>query len=246
MAITKLDRKHVPHYIYIIDGLHKRFNGLVDTKEIVDYLEDNAYSISERSLNRALVLREQLKNTEHLSTKIHIPSKITLDAIVKYVFGMGSKFRDLVTNQIDRQDEINEHYSAHRPTDAILDAIFNPKPEKILFLDAQIDFCKKSRNTIKGMGDNEFSKGLLKEFEHFKNEVKDELLLRDRIISDLERKINRLEKKQKLASFVYRFFGGIGLFFVPIDYRELTLNILISDALEGWEQVSLPDILDTN
>lgn len=246
MAITKLNIKYIPHFIYLMDDLISTCNNIVDTKEIAYHLEEKGYKISEKSLGRTLVLREQLNKKSHLSAKVHIPMKITLDAITKYLYGVDFMFRDLVTQTIGiSNEEIEKHYFKHRPTQAILDAIFSPKPEKIRFIESQIDFCKKSKASIQDMSMEEFIEEINRKVENFKKETKNELLLKDLIIENLEKRIGTLEKKLKQASFVYRFFGFSGLFFVPIDYRELTMDILFDDYIEGWDNVSsFPDIID--
>lgn len=226
MVVTKLNIKLVPYFIYLVDDIIEDCKGFVDCEMIVDRLRNNYdYIIHEKSIERAFILREQLKKNDRLTARIWLPHKKTLDALTKYLYNGDYEFRDLILNKNIGipKEKIESHYLKNRPTNEILNAIFKPRPEKIKHIESQIYICEECKTLVERMNDEAFN---LK----FKNELKDKLKSQNEIIAHLEMRITSLEKKQRQATWVYRIFGTFGLFFVAIDYRELSMDIILSDV----------------
>ncbi|MFK7814594.1 MAG: hypothetical protein AB8B59_19010, partial [Maribacter sp.] len=178
-----------------------------------------------------------------------LPKKKTLDALTKYYYGRRFVFRDLVCTEPDilvNEAEVQEHYKVQRPTKTVIDQLFKKQAEKIDFITDQKEAYEECLFEI----NNRFSEVVkdLKEtktrFEAFQIKTNDDIKVQNRLIEHLKSEIDRLETKRKRACWVDRFFGGLGLFFMPIDYKEINLNTIMEDYLDGLEGIHEDDILE--
>lgn len=81
-------------------------------------------------------------------------------------------------------------------------------------------------------------------FLRYKNKIKDTVAMQTITIARLETKVHTLQTQLKRARIAKRWAGGLGLFFVSIDYRQPSIDNLFSDLLEAYEGIDEDDILE--
>ena len=81
-------------------------------------------------------------------------------------------------------------------------------------------------------------------FQEYANRIEDQITIQAYTISKLEAKIRVLQSQLKKAKWARRIVGGIGLFFVSIDYREPSLDSFFGDLLQDFSGMDEEDIID--
>ncbi|MFD0797039.1 hypothetical protein ACFQZJ_06180 [Maribacter chungangensis] len=249
MIITKLTAEHLRYFIFLMDGIISREEDFIEVGRIFKELQQQEIDISWHSINRAFELRNALKMELPPNKKAVLPQKRTLDALTKYYYGKRFVFRDLVCTEPDilvSEEEVRQHYERQRPTDAVIHQLFKKQPEKIAFIADQKESYEECLLDV----ENRFNEVVdeLKEtkerFKEFQLKVEEDINVQNMMITHLKAKIEQLETKRKRAFWVYRFFGAIGLFFVRIDYKQINLDTVIEDYLDGLDDILEGDILE--
>ncbi len=248
MVVTKLTRELLPHFIFLIDEIHASQSDFVEIGKLARECRDKEIDTSWHSLNRAFAFRNLFKESISPEQTFNIPKKKTLDALTKYLYGEDFIFRDLVlnNNQIDVDNKIiQKHYLANLPNPDTLKKVFEKRPPKVEHLDNQIDAHNHFIQELKIHSLKEFiADEVNKRFEELQKEMTTELELKKDLLSQLEDKIIELEKKRRRAHFVYRFFGMFGLFFVTIDYDEITKTEILEGFMDEYQGILKEDFLD--
>ncbi|MEW4923362.1 hypothetical protein [Algibacter sp. 2305UL17-15] len=242
MAITILTKALLPAFIYLIDSI-KDNEEFIDYTKIADEGVKEKQSIDPISIKRAFELREQLKQKKS-SKKTHKPSVKTLNALTTYFFRereSSTTFEKFITKN---RDDIKEYYIDNKPTDSIIEEIFKKSPPKINHLQKQEDTLYALLNELNGISLQDFVKFWVDESLRENKKEKDLSRIKSELKSYIDNRINVIVKKKRKASFLYRFFGGLSLFFVSVDYREITQDTIFEDFLEDYDILETDEVLD--
>ena len=247
MIIVRLTEELLPHFIFLIDGIEDSNEDLV-ISTILKECQDIGIETSWHSLSRAFTFRKILKEGLQSKQTYHIPKKKTLDALTKYYYGDAYIFRDLARNSNDigvSPSEVLTYYAKSEPKAETVAKIFHKKPEKIEHLNEQSDACAHFLKELKSLPLKQFIEDEVNQrIDLLKNEIKDELEVKTELIGFLENRLEKLERKKVFSHFIYRFFGSFGLFFVNIDYNEISKTGMLEDFLDTYEGLTDDDTID--
>ncbi len=253
MAISRLTQEHLPAFIFLTDQIIEYdFNSeRAETGNIFKIIASygpgsNDGTIVHRTVRRAFNLRKNLSAGKIVTQDYNLPEIKTLNTLTYFHYEKKSPTRFKILEKEYRKD-IEEHYKNNRPSDEIIALIFEKRPEKLDFLDKKKDDLEDLviRITERKLdGIKEELEETKKRFEEFQARVNDDIQLQNSIIAHLRSEIAQIQSKRKHASLIYRFFGSLGLFLVPIDYNEATLGQVLEDFMDHYEGLDLDDVLD--
>lgn len=116
------------------------------------------------------------------------------------------------------------------------------KTEKELFLLDQLVFTEDFLNNLKERLLIEILKNYNLEnnvsFCRYRDKINDDLVMQTFTIRQLETKVISLKRKLRTAARAKRWAGGLGLFFVAIDYKVPSMDNMFEDLLEEYLGVS--------
>lgn len=242
MPITRLSEVYLPAFIYITD-LILADEPDIDFKKIAEEGVPDKKEIDTRTIKRAFVLREELSKNI-LEQKVYRPSIKTLNTLCGYYFENPEE-RFLKINKTYKK-EIQEYYNTNMPKPEVINAVFNPKPEKIVLIETKQHNYAKLKTMVEHQEINtvvsDMEKKVQLRFELLQKKM-DDLAIKTQIINHLEIKIEELEKKLKQANFANNTLGSVGLFFVPINYDILTDDGIFEEFLDEYEGI-FEDVID--
>ena len=240
MAEWKLDRDNIPAFVFLIDciledhqttksadqGLKKLYRHIADTGP------KNKESISERTIERAFGLRQQLREKDNLSVQhVYMPKLKTLDTITRFYFLENpitySTYRARFTKQIDA------HYQNNEVSETILATVFKKLPYKIELQQEQI--CQLQQLL------EELKEGTLEDFvaqitpQQRKPFNDNAVALKNEIERLVVEKISASEQKMRNSMLLYRWLGGFGLLFAATPKLSSLKEELLEDFLHAYE-----------
>ena len=228
MVITKLTKEFLPEFIFLMDAILESNKGVLDTEEILQVSEEKGHVISSRTFQRAFELRKALKE-ENFETPTVLPSKKTLDALTIYYYGGNpDSFRDLIQNKdgaVDKE-QVQQHYEAHKPSDKIIKKVFD-QPKKLQLQQEYIEGLELLLYELKNQPLETFVGKLVdRQLQALREELGPKEL-KEELEGYIEKRLKQEEKRRKRSSIIYRFLGGIALFFMGTpQFDDLKTEVL--------------------
>ncbi len=253
MRSNQPSKEDLSAFIYLADQmLATDFNSeAAETGNIYEIIATegsgiNGETIHARTIRRAFDFRKNLKAGKVLYRGCGMPQIKTLNTLTYFYFDKQAPTR-FKTFKRAYKKEIEKYCEQNYPSDEILKLIFKPNPPKINFIDKKERDLKQLLDLTKEKEFENLKKELFeinRRFETFQKKVDNDFKLQNDMIKHLKKEIIRVKKERKRASFFYRFFGAIGLFFVSIDYNEITIKNVLNSFMDEYGGLDGDDILE--
>ncbi len=234
--MIRLTEEHVPGFIYLMDQIIKYDLDSISESIYITIAEKGKHldnKVHPRTISRAFNLRENLKKGEIIKHDYNLPKIETLNVLTAYHFEQKIKRFRLFEKKYE--EPILSYYNSHEPPNDILKTIFKKQPVKINHIQKQEDTLVELLNELNGISLEDFVKFWVDESLRQKNKDLDLNNVILELKGYIDQRINEIVKKKRKTSFLYRLFGSFGLFFVSIDYREMSKESILDDFFNDYD-----------
>ena len=249
--MAKFTREDVPVFMYLLSEIkgtehYKASNNFAKDIEEKGSVE-GCFEVSDTNARRVFRLYDNLKAGEVIERNYTRPNRNTLNVFTTYLFykkGLETKPVYFSAFKKHNKSDINAYYLNNKPSDFILNEIFKKLPSKINHLQNQEDTLYAMLNELNGISLENFVKFWVDESLRENKKEKDLSKIKSELKNYIDNRINSIEKKKRRASFISRFFGSLSLFFISIDYREISKENVLDDFLNNYDALVDEDVLD--
>ena len=244
--MAKLTRVDVPAFMFLIDKIEDKIE---NEEENVDnkfqFISEKNYDdarlkASERTIRRVFELYESLYVDKPIKKHYAKPKTNTLDLLTSFYYGdrenlilKSFKFANLKRRH---KEDINDYYANNKPTEEILDIIFEETPQKLKSLEDYEDELIAIAEELKNSTLKDFIKNWSAESLTNINLNIDHDRMKLELIDYIELRLKQTGKKRERVSFLYKIFGGFVLFFVSTpqydDLKEYLIHTFISEHVD--------------
>jgi hypothetical protein len=172
----------------------------------------------------------------------YLPTIATVEILISYFLGSGEK-QSLSDFAEKNENEIQNYKTQNPISESQIVQIFPLLPEKIRCIEQRLDKIEEFiENHVQVIRDSLLGNPDITSSISNKGFREDKLT--KEFVKYLQAEFAATDKQLRRAKYLFKHFGSLGVFLVPLKYSEMSGERILEDFADSFEGIGQEDILD--